>query len=415
MKETRTMEYKEKVTNTFLKTVSAYSNYGTGRIVFGINDADEVVGLDDPEKTCLDVENKINDSISPKPNYTLQVTPEKTVVLEVKEGLDKPYLYRGKAYKRNDTSSIEVSRGELNLLTLQGTNQSFDEQTSSADSLSFEQLTRELQEKIGIEAITKDILKSLNLYSDRCGYNHAAELLADENVFPGIDMIRFGKSINEIMNRRTIKHCSLLTQYHEAIKEFQKYYEYEMIEGSRRQVKWLIPMTAFREAVANALVHRAWDVPANIQIAMFEDRIELTSPGGLPFGISEEEYLDGYVSVPRNPIIANVFYRLNYIELFGTGVRRIQQAYDQLPMRPRFKVSGQSVRVILPMAQQNIPLSPDEELILQSMAPNQSLAKKELADMTGISSSRLSRLLRKLTDRHLLTKVGAGRGTKYYR
>ena len=211
------------------------------------------------------------------------------------------------------------------------------------------------------------------------------------------------------------RHCSLLTQYHEAIKEFQKYYEYEMIEGSRRQVKWLIPMTAFREAVANALVHRAWDVPANIQIAMFEDRIELTSPGGLPFGISEEEYLDGYVSVPRNPIIANVFYRLNYIELFGTGVRRIQQAYDQLPMRPRFKVSGQSVRVILPMAQQNMQLSPDEELILQSMAPNQSLAKKELADMTGISSSRLSRLLRKLTDRHLLTKVGAGRGTKYYR
>ena len=60
-------------------------------------------------------------------------------------------------------------------------------------------------------------------------------------------------------------------------------------------------------------------------------------------------------------------------------------------------------------------LSPDEELILQSMAPNQSLAKKELADMTGISSSRLSRLLRKLTDRHLLTKVGAGRGAKYYR
>lgn len=409
------MEYKEKVTNTFLKTVSAYSNYGTGQIVFGINDVGEVVGLDDPEKTCLDVENKINDSISPKPNYTLQVTPEKTVVLEVKEGLDKPYLYRGKAYKRNDTSSIEVSRGELNRLTLQGTNQSFDEQTSSADSLSFEQLTRELQEKIGIEAVTKDILKSLNLYSDRRGYNHAAELLADENTFPGIDMIRFGKSINEIMDRRTIKHCSLLTQYHEAIKEFQKYYEYEMIEGSQRQVKWLIPMTAFREAVANALVHRAWDVPANIQIAMFEDRIELTSPGGLPFGINEEEYLDGYVSVPRNPIIANVFYRLNYIELFGTGVRRIQQAYDQLPMQPRFKVSGQSVRVILPLAQQNMQLSPDEELILQSLAPNQPLAKKELADMTGISSNRLSRLLRKLTDRHLLTKVGAGRGTKYYR
>ncbi|WP_270448938.1 ATP-binding protein [Lactobacillus delbrueckii] len=415
MKETRTMEYKEKVTNTFLKTVSAYSNYGTGQIVFGINDVGEVVGLDDPEKTCLDVENKINDSISPKPNYTLRVTPEKTVVLEVKEGLDKPYLYRGKAYKRNDTSSIEVSRGELNRLTLQGTNQSFDEQTSSADSLSFEQLTRELQEKIGIEAVTKDILKSLNLYSDRRGYNHAAELLADENTFPGIDMIRFGKSINEIMDRRTIKHCSLLTQYHEAIKEFQKYYEYEMIEGSQRQVKWLIPMTAFREAVANALVHRAWDVPANIQIAMFEDRIELTSPGGLPFGINEEEYLDGYVSVPRNPIIANVFYRLNYIELFGTGVRRIQQAYDQLPMQPRFKVSGQSVRVILPVAQQNLQLSPDEELILQSLAPNQPLAKKELADMTGISSNRLSRLLRKLTDRHLLTKVGAGRGTKYYR
>lgn len=76
----------------------------------------------------------------------------------------------------------------------------------------------------------------------------------------------------------------------------------------------------FREVVANALVHRLRDVKVHTKICMFDDRIEIIFPGGLPTGISEQEYLSGRISVLRNPIIANVFYRLKIVEIFGTGI-----------------------------------------------------------------------------------------------
>ena len=76
MKETRTMEFKETVTNTFLKTVSAFSNYNGGMILFGVDDNGVAKGLPDEKQSCLDIENKINDSIYPQPDYTLEVQQE---------------------------------------------------------------------------------------------------------------------------------------------------------------------------------------------------------------------------------------------------------------------------------------------------------------------------------------------------
>ena len=114
MKETRTLEYKSELTNSFLKTVSAFSNFVTGKILFGIADDGTVIGVDDPDQRCLDIENKINDSISPKPDYVLSINRKTNVItLEVNEGKYKPYLYKGKAYRRSDTASIEVDQIEL--------------------------------------------------------------------------------------------------------------------------------------------------------------------------------------------------------------------------------------------------------------------------------------------------------------
>ena len=102
MRESRTLEYKENLSsNTFLKTISAYANYGEGKIIFGINDQGNIIGITDPVNGCLNLENKINDSLSPVPEFRLEIQ-ENTIVLTVYEGRYKPYLYKGKAYKRND-------------------------------------------------------------------------------------------------------------------------------------------------------------------------------------------------------------------------------------------------------------------------------------------------------------------------
>lgn len=128
MKETKVLEFKEIVsTKSFLKTVSAFSNYNGGKIIFGIDDNGNIKGISNLEKACLDIENRINDNINPQPKYKLKIDGEKKIIiLIVDEGNNKPYLYNSKAYKRNDTSTIEVDSFELTRLVLEGKKMSYE-------------------------------------------------------------------------------------------------------------------------------------------------------------------------------------------------------------------------------------------------------------------------------------------------
>ena len=316
MRETRILEFKETITNTFLKTVSAFSNYNGGTILFGVDDDGNVKGLSDVKQACLDIENKINDSISPQPNYTLEIqNDDQTIKLTVKGGLQKPYLYKAKAYKRNDTATIEVDTLEFSRLVLEGKNISFEELPCKDQKLSFEILHRKLKENIQIEMFNLDTLKTLNLYDNVNGFNNVAGLLADENHFPGIDIVKFGENISIIQKRVTFEYISVLDAYEKALAVFRDYYQYEVIKGVERKIIEKIPEAVFREAIANALIHRVWDIDSHIRVSLFDDRIEIVSPGGLPVGITAEEYLSGKLSVLRNRNLANVFYRLRPLDV----------------------------------------------------------------------------------------------------
>ena len=367
MRETRELEFKETITNTFLKTVSAFSNYDGGVIIFGIDDNGNIKGISDIKQACLDIENKINDSISPQPNYTIELqNKDQTIKLTVKQGGQKPYLYKSKAYKRNDTATIEVDTLEFSRLILEGRNIKFEELPCKVQELSFEVLHRKLKESIQIETFNQDTLKTLNLYDTVNGYNNAAGLLADKNHFPGIDIVKFGENISVIQKRATFKNISILDAYEKTIDVFRDYYQYEIIEGADRKKKEKIPEAAFREAIANALIHRVWDVEAQIRVMMFDDRIEIVSPGGLPSGITENEYLDGKISVLRNRNLANVFYRLGFVEIFGPGVTRIKQLYEEGLIKPDFEVSENTIKIVLPVYEQNLNLTEDEKIIYKT-------------------------------------------------
>lgn len=115
-------------------------------------------------------------------------------------------------FRRGDSASVEVDRLELNRLILAGTNQDFEDLPARTQQLHFQVLEEFMERKIGIRKLDQDILKTLGLFTSKGEYNHAAELLADENTFPGIDIIRFGASIDEIRERKRIEHVSLLTK-----------------------------------------------------------------------------------------------------------------------------------------------------------------------------------------------------------
>ena len=111
----------------------------------------------------------------------------------------------------------------------------------------------------------------------------------------------------------------------------------------------MIPKDAFREALANAVLHRAWDIPAEITVFMFDDRIEITSPGGTCTGLSKKEYLRGGISLPRNRILAEVFLRTGMIEKLGTGILRVKELYAVNTVKPAFEALDNSIRVRLPV------------------------------------------------------------------
>lgn len=414
MRETRTLEFKETITNTFLKTVSAFSNYDGGTILFGIDDDGNVKGLPDAKQSCLDIENRINDSITPQPNYTLDLqNNDQTIKLTVKSGAQKPYLYKSKAYKRNDSATIEVDTLEFSRLVLEGKNIRFEELPCKEQNLSFEVLHRKLKESIQIETFNQDTLKTLNLYDNVNGYSNAAGLLADKNHFPGIDIVKFGENISVIQKRATFENMSVLAAYEKSIEVFRDYYEYEVIQGADRKKVEKIPEAAFREAIANALIHRAWDVEAQIRVSMYDDRIEIASPGGLPAGITEKEYLDGKLSVLRNRNLANVFYRLGFVEIFGTGITRIKQLYEDALMKPDFEVSENAIKIVLPLLEENADLTEDERAVYKVLSKTMLKPISEIAPYVSFGRSKTAQLLKEMVQKGVVMVEGKGRGTKY--
>lgn len=413
MKESRTIELKEDLSNTFLKAVSAFSNYGDGKIYFGIKDDGTVIGMPDPENTKLTIENKINDSISPRPDYSMRTDPATNVIeLTVHEGPFKPYLYKAKAYKRSDTSSVEVGHQELVQLMLRGTNQTFDELPAVKQDLHFQTLEEKMKEKIGLSAFSEDVLRTLGFYTADHQFNNAAELLADENTFRGIDAVRFGDNINIILDRQSCENQSVLQMYDTAVALYKQYYQYERIEGLDRKLVEQIPEEAFREAIANAIVHRDWNIPAAIRIEMEPDGISVTSPGGLPEGVSEDDYLNGMVSILRNPILGNCFFRMHYIEQFGTGIRRIMDSYASNHQKPVFHITEHAIQVTLPLLRAK-DLSDDEWTVYQLMNEGKAISSSDAARLSGFSSTKTKQILNRLVSNGYLKKAGNARATKY--
>ena len=414
MCETRILEFKETITNTFLKTVSAFSNYNGGTILFGVDDDGNVKGLSDVKQACLDIENKINDSITPQPNYTLELqNNDHTIKLTIKSGLQKPYLYKSKAYRRNDTATIEVDTLEFSRLVLDGKNISFEELPCKDQELSFEILHRKLKENIQIQTFNQDTLKTLNLYDNVNGFNNAAGILADKNHFPGIDIVKFGENISIIQKRATFENTSALDVYEKAIDVFRDYYQYEVIQGADRKMIEKIPEAAFREAIANALIHRVWDVNSHVRVSMFDDRIEVVSPGGLPAGITAEEYLSGKLSVLRNRNLANVFYRLGFVEIFGTGITRIKQLYAESLVKPDFEVSENTIKIVLPVFETNANLTEDEKVIYKLLSKTMLKPISEIAPYVPFGKSKTTQLLKTMGEKGVVAVEGKGKGTKY--
>ena len=413
MRESKNLEFKESVSDSFLKTVCAFANFNDGQIIFGVDDDGNEVGINDISGEVLSIENKINDTIRPIPNYNIMIDEKKRIIiLSVEKSDNPPYYYKSKSYMRNDTSTVEIDRDKLNYLILEGQNKTYDSLKYKNQELKFDYLLKKLNSVLGIENFSIDLMKTLELYSDDA-YNNAAGLLADKNDYNGVDIIKFGESINILQDRRSFDKVSILEQYDLAVEVFNIYYHYEEIVGTERIDKYKIPLEAFRESLANALVHRNWAEKVEIEISMFDDRIELVSPGGLPNGITEEEYLNEFLSKPRNPIIANVFFRLKLIERFGTGIKRIRDEYKGSVLKPQFKVSDNMIKITLPLYKEELGTNELQNKIFDILK-DKKMSSSDIIRLVGKSKSTVVKELNNMLKQGYIKTEGNGRSTKYF-
>lgn len=412
MKESRTLEFKSEITKGFLKTVSAFANFGKGTIFFGVDNNGNPIGFDNPAAACLDIENRINDVFDPRPIFSLKINKDHTVELIVEEGYDKPYLCGGKAYRRSDTSTVEVDKLELKRLILEGQNLDFDEVPCQIEALSFTHLEAMLKESVGIASLTEDSLRTLGLLG-KDGYNNAAAILADSSPFPGIDIAVFGADEDIILNRAQVSGKSVLESLAVAMELYESRCCYEKIDGTIREKIEMIPRKAFRETVTNALAHRTWDVSAPVRISIKPDKVEVLSPGGLVSGMAVKSYLDGRYSMLRNPTLAEVFFRLGIIEKFGTGITRIKRSYEGNNNKPTFEVGDDFICVTLPVLAKTSSLSNDELLVLSKMSKHQQMARSNIDQLTGFEKTKTIRILNSLQAKGLIKGVGKARARKY--
>ncbi len=428
--ETKYVEYKKEYTKSIFKTVSAMANYHDGLIVIGIDDDLHVIGVDEPRSVKLNLENAINDNILPRPYYEISEESKENkiiIILKVFSGENTPYLYNNRAYKRMDTSTVPTNKIEYENLILRGRNIGYDALIYEGKSIYLNYLNNKLRDRLGVGVLTTDILKTLGLMNGE-NYTIAAALLADKNPIDhaGISLVRFDSDLGlNIKDKMILRNISILEQFDKAIEFYHKHINVrEIIKGVYRETIEEIPLVAFREAIANAIVHREYMIESDIRVEIFDDRVEIISPGGLPIGITEEEYIDGRVSIPRNRIIADIFLRLGIIERLATGIRRIREYYKNSGVNPEFFITQNSIKVILPKINHKInsmeilnkiekQLNETELKIMEYVKSTGRITRKEAEEILSLKKTQTVQILRDMLDKGILIKIGAGRNTSY--
>jgi ATP-dependent DNA helicase RecG len=192
------------------------------------------------------------------------------------------------------------------------------------------------------------------------------------------------------------------------------------IKGLRREEKWEYPLEGLREAVVNAICHRDYTSSANVQVRIFDDRLEVWNPGDLPEGMTVDDLRRPHESKPRNKLIANAFFLIKYIEQFGTGIQRILDDFRaQERPEPDFAVEGHTFRarftpgLSVSKDEGRVKLSERERKALEYIRNQGQISRREYARQMGVSHETAKRDLGKLVNKGVLSMRRAGRSTVY--
>jgi ATP-dependent DNA helicase RecG len=191
-----------------------------------------------------------------------------------------------------------------------------------------------------------------------------------------------------------------------------------VVEGLYRKDMRDYPEDALREALLNAIIHRDYSFSASTLISVFDDRIEFVSIGGLPKGITINDIMLG-LSIPRNPNLSAIFYRLRLIEAYGTGIPKIMRSYDNNPKKPVIETSDNGFKIVLPNRNTSTStldradFTNNEKVLLRLLHKENAVQRRDVETALQISQAAAGRLLKELTGKGLVMTTGRGKNTEY--
>ena len=331
---------------SWLKSVSAFANGEGGTLIFGISDDDEIVGLADAESDAEGISEEIKAKLDPVPavNLELKEADNKTLVLlHVYPGLETPYYYIGDkqrlAFVRVGNESVTADRIQLKSLVLKGSGRTYDSLPSSYrfEDMAFSKL-RSVHYKRLQHSFEDNEFVSWGIIDENGNLTNAGALLADESPvrqsrifctrWNGLDMTSgLGEAIDDV----ELEGC-VIGQLQDAVSfvrnnSRKKWWK----ESDYREELPDYPERAVTEAIANAIIHRDYmQMGSEIHIDMYDDRLEIYSPGGMLDGKFIQQLNPFTVpSKRRNPLLADFFNRLGLMERRGSGMKKIMDAYKQ--------------------------------------------------------------------------------------
>jgi len=445
--ESQTVEFKKSFAEQkeILQSICAFANMKGGKILIGVSDKSEIIGADIGKNTLEKIPQKIRETFDPVvfPSLVVEeIEGKNIVVVDVSESPEKPVFFKKDAYKRVGRANRKLSANEIRTLARKSGGEVYwDEQMCQDATLEYiddkkvkwflRKARKERNFDVDPETPTKDALERLKLIKQK-GFTNAAVLLFAKYPqkfflqakircarFKGmdgddyIDMKVLEGTIPELMEN-TIKFIMQHTKHGVFFDE------------NRRYDRWEYPLRAFEELISNALAHREYNSPAQIQLSIFDDRIELWNPGELPEPLTPEDLKRKHRSIPRNRLTAENLFLIKYIEQWGRGTNRvIKSLLDHNLPEPVFQNLSGGFEVIVHGPGKEfeeeiekekyhiLDINERQKRAIKYVKEKGAITRREYTDINDVSSKTAYLELNDLLGKKIFTLQGKGRATRY--
>ena len=403
-----------------IKSLTAMLNRGTeGTVYFGVDDDGTIRGVDIGKRTLLDIRSRAAELIDPRVILDIEELKDekgRSYICLHAEGTDIPYSCDGRYYIRTASADEQIGSALLRKMLVSGSTDMLMQVSSEEQSLSFKGMNEYLTGK-GVHAgESKEFLNSFGMFNKEGRYNLLSYLLSDQNELI-IKIMRFAGTDKTIVDERmSFSRQSLLLTVQQVLDYFSLINlskKVDLATGVRTETP-LFDLQSFREAWINACVHNTWTERIPPAVYIYDDRLEIVSYGGLPYGLSEEGFFAG-TSKPVNNRLFNIFITCGFSEQSGHGIPQIVKVYG----KEAFSFRDGLMMVTIPFGYEpdyvkarrirkavQDTLTDNQRTVLLYLKEHSNASLQETADACGLSIGGVKKMVLKLREMDLLERSG---------